>query len=90
MDFNVSQVTWLKGNITEFASSEYVRRGFCAQCGCSLTFRHTEYPDYLTLTIASLDDPNSVQPNYHIYTEQQLSWLNIEDNCQRYPQARTK
>lgn len=90
MDFKLQQVTWIKGQVTEFASSECVRRGFCAHCGCSLTYRHTEYPDYLTLTIASLDDPELVQPNYHIYTEQQPSWLKIEDNCQRYPQARTK
>uniref|UniRef100_Q0HRI9 Glutathione-dependent formaldehyde-activating, GFA n=1 Tax=Shewanella sp. (strain MR-7) TaxID=60481 RepID=Q0HRI9_SHESR len=90
MDFKLQQVTWVKGQVTEFASSECVRRGFCAHCGCSLTYRHTEYPDYLTLTIASLDDPELVQPNYHIYTDEQPSWLKIEDNCQRYPQARTK
>ncbi|ABM23675.1 MULTISPECIES: GFA family protein [Shewanella] len=89
MDFKFAQVTWLNGVVTEFASSEFVRRGFCKECGCSLTYRHTQYPDYVTLTIASLDDPNRIRPHYHIYTESQVSWLTIEDNCKRYPQGRS-
>ncbi|MGI2148842.1 GFA family protein [Shewanella baltica] len=79
----------LKGQVTEFASSELIRRGFCDKCGTSLTYRHIQYPDYSTLSIASLDDANQVQPKYHIYTESQLNWLVIEDNCQRYLQGRS-
>ena len=90
MDIKLSQVIWLKGLVTEFASSEFIRRGFCDQCGTSLTYRHTQYPDYLTLSIASLDYANQVQPKYHIYTESQLNWLVIEDDCERYPQARSR
>lgn len=89
MDFKVGQVEWLKGQIKEFASSEKVRRGFCQDCGCSLSYRHTDYADYMTLSIASLDEPNQVSPNYHIYTDNQVSWLKIDDNCKRYKLARS-
>ncbi len=90
MDFKLSQVIWLKGQVTEFASSEFIRRGFCDKCGTSLTYRHTQYPDYSTLSIASLDDANQVKPKYHIYTDSQLNWLVIKDDCERYPQARSR
>jgi len=90
MDFKSSQVRWLKGQVTEFASSEFIRRGFCDKCGTSLTYRHTQYLDYSTLSIASLDDANQVQPKYHIYTESQLNWLVIKDDCERYPQGRSR
>ncbi len=89
MDFKLAQVSWLAGAVTEYASSDNVLRGFCAQCGCTMSYRDRRYPDYYTLTIASLDKPNLVKPNYHIYTQNQLSWLNIVDDCQRYEYQRS-
>ena len=87
MDFLVEQLTWVLGGPTEFKSSESVRRGFCAECGSTLSFRDTRHPEYFTLAIASLDDPNRVKPTYHIYTESQVKWLNIEDDCKRFRQG---
>ena len=89
MDFNTTQVTWLSGQVTEYHSSESIRRGFCSSCGSSLTYRHTGYPDYQTLSIATLDQPNLVKPKYHIFTDNQAKWLNIDDQCKRYPLARS-
>ncbi|GIU53783.1 GFA family protein [Shewanella sp. KT0246] len=88
MDFKIEQVIWVKGEVTEYKSSDYVRRGFCKQCGCNLSFRDTRYPDYFTLTIGSLDNPSLIKPNYHIYTANQVSWLTITDDCNRYEQER--
>ncbi|WP_429221719.1 GFA family protein, partial [Aeromonas veronii] len=33
MDFHAEQVQWLCGKPTEYASSDFIRRGFCAECG---------------------------------------------------------
>lgn len=88
MDFKSDQVTWTKsGSLQEFASSEHVRRGFCSKCGSTLSYRHLQHPDYFSLAIASLDDPDKVPPTYHIHTDSQMQWLKIDDNCQRYPQG---
>ncbi len=81
MDFHIEQLTWNKRKPLEYQSSENVQRGFCPTCGSSLSFRDTEHPEYITLAIASLDDPNLVKPTYHIYTASQLKWLNIDDEC---------
>lgn len=59
-------------------------------CGTTLSYRSTEYPDYYSLTIASLDNPNRVKPNYRIYTDDQVNWLRIDDECKRYPKSRNK
>lgn len=90
MDFKRDQVEWLGATPTEYASSEHVRRGFCRNCGCSISYRDDRYPNYLTLTTASLDDPNLVPPKYHIYTDSQPDWLKIDDDCERYPQSRSR
>ncbi|MFM5679390.1 GFA family protein [Aeromonas veronii] len=84
MDFYAEQVQWLCGKPTEYASSDFIRRGFCAECGSTLTYRSTQYPDYLTLAIASLDNPEAVAPTYHIHTDSQLPWLLIQDEHPRY------
>lgn len=89
MDFRTEQLTWTSGQATEYESSANARRGFCAQCGSLLSFCDSRHPDYFTLTIASLDDPNLVQPTYHIYTDSQVSWLTIEDDCKRFVQSST-
>jgi hypothetical protein len=77
-------LSWTKGKPLEYKSSENVRRGFCAACGSSLSFRDLGHPEYITLAIASLDDPNLVKPTYHIYTASQLKWLKIDDDCNRF------
>ena len=38
------------------------------------------------LNYVTLDDPEQLEPEYHIYTESRLKWLNIDDNLPRYRQ----
>ena len=85
MDFNSEQVEWVSGRPKEYESSEFVRRGFCERCGAALTFRDTRYPQYATLTIASLDEPNRVPPTRHLFTESQLDWFRPDDDRPRHP-----
>ena len=91
MDFRAEQVEWqaVEG-LQEYASSEFARRGFCGQCGSTLTFRDTRHAEYLSLAITSLDEPQRVEPSYHIYTDSQVPWLQLSDSCRRYPQAQTE
>jgi hypothetical protein len=84
MDFERKKVEWTAGAPREYASSEFVRRGFCPDCGSALTFRDTRYPQYLTLTIASLDEPNQVRPTHHLFTDSQLEWFDPADDCPRF------
>jgi hypothetical protein len=87
MDFKREAVEFTTGEPREYASSEFVRRGFCARCGSALTFRDTRYPQYFTLTIASLDAPERVRPTRHLFTERQLEWFDVNDDCTRFPRG---
>lgn len=90
MDFMAEQVRWHDARtLTEYASSEHVRRGFCGTCGATMSYRDTRHPTYLSLAIASLDNPDTIHPVYHIHTSSQVSWCVINDELTRYTNSRT-
>jgi hypothetical protein len=70
--FQASQVEWTTPPEI-FASSNQVERGFCRDCGTPLTYRHLEGP-YLSLTLNSLDDPESIRPEMRFCPTNQVSW----------------
>ncbi len=77
------------GELAEFASSAPARRGFCRTCGTPITFREIAEPDWIDITIASLDDPAALPPQFHIWTESQVPWLRIDDDLPRYRRRRS-
>jgi hypothetical protein len=36
--------------------------------------------------IGTLDDPASVTPEFHIFTEEQIPWVKLDDGLPCYPQ----
>ena len=86
--FKAKDVQFLKGGPKWLESSEQASRGFCANCGTQLLWRSKRHADEVDLTAASLDDPNSVRPDIHIWTESQLQWLDIHDELPRYRRSR--
>ena len=54
---------WTRGNPRRFASSNKVRRGFCAECGTPLTF---ETGGPIEIAVGAFDDPNVVRPTMQL------------------------
>jgi hypothetical protein len=77
---------WLKGEPVAYRSSQKAERLFCAACGTQLVFREFAEPDQLDVTLASLDDPESVRPSHHIWTASRIGWFEIADDLPRYPE----
>jgi hypothetical protein len=74
---------WTTGQPAVYRSSEKAERLFCPKCGTQLAFR--DEPDYLDVTLASLDNPEAVRPSYHIWITSRISWFEIADDLPRYP-----
>jgi hypothetical protein len=77
---------WIKGEPAIYRSSPQAERLFCAACGTQLALR--DEPDYLDVTLASLDDPEAVHPSYHIWTASRIAWFDTADDLPRYPENR--
>ena len=76
-----------RGELTRFPSSEEVNRGFCATCGSALTYAHDARPQELDVTLATLDEPSLLQPEYHIWVSHKLPWVVLNDGLPQYPES---
>ena len=62
-------------------------RSFCPHCGTPLTFT-TEPVDEVDVTVCSFDDPDSVSPADHTWTDDRLRWILLADELPAYRQNR--
>ena len=59
-------------------------RSFCPHCGTPLTFQHPEYPDDIDVTVCSMDDPGLYPPKGHIWLEDKISWIDLNDDLPQH------
>jgi hypothetical protein len=79
--FSVPAASFLfvRGAPARFASSDKALRQFCAACGTQLTFRFHATPGEIDVTLCSLDDPDRLAPEDHIYTSTRLRCMIFAD-----------
>jgi hypothetical protein len=73
----------IQGSTTDYASSEQGYRCFCSVCGSLMFYRHQEL-DYIEVTLGTLDNPELVEPQVHLFADDQLKWLKLQDSHPRY------
>ena len=83
MGIPVEDFSWLKGEPT-YWHSKVMDRGFCANCGSTISALYHDEPSIIVMPLGTLDDADKIKPAYHIMTEYQISWLNIVDELPRH------
>ncbi len=66
------------------------KRTFCSNCGTHLLFEFTEAPDEIDVTISSLDDPNKVAPDVHLWLSSSPKWYHIQDDLPKFQENRIR
>ncbi len=79
--------SYSKGEPVAYQSSPKAIRFFCGTCGSQLTARTAEAPVQMEINLATLDNPEVIKPEYHIWTSSQLSWLEIVDDLPRHNES---
>lgn len=74
-------------SVTEHVSSPGVTRGFCGRCGTCLSYRNEARPQDIDITTVVLDDAQALAPTRHIWVEDKLPWIVLDDALPRH--ART-
>ncbi|WP_338590772.1 GFA family protein [Shewanella khirikhana] len=78
---------YTSGKVRAFKSSGDYQREFCPECGTQIAFRAQHQPQRVDITLGSLDEPDSVTPEYHIWCQSQRPWLHLADGLPCYLDA---
>ena len=88
-------VTWIgvkpenfevtSGEIKLCRTSPGIQRGFCGQCGSSLTYAGEGWTD-IGVTAASLDDPTLAIPTSNVYLDHRQPWVVLDESLKKYQQ----
>lgn len=82
--FALDSFRWLDDSPTRYRSSEFAERGFCPRCGSTITMHEEVLDDRVQVTLGSLDAPERVQVDDHVWTQDQLPWFEVTDELPRF------
>jgi hypothetical protein len=71
-------------NVRWYASSEKVRRGFCATCGSTL-FWDPVHRDWTGIAMGALDTPTGTRLAIHIFVAEKGDYYDIADGLPQNP-----
>lgn len=74
------------GETTRWASSGRLHRMSCNLCGTPV-FAEPQDGPWITVALGTLDNPNALPPGSHIWVEQKVPWLSIDDGLPQFPQG---
>lgn len=77
------------GDMQLHYSAPQVARGLCSTCGTSLTYEHESRSGEIDVTLTSFDDPALFSPKAHIWVEDKLPWVSIDDGLPQYTRTVT-
>ena len=87
VDFTVT-----KGEIRQFRKTPGITRGFCGDCGTTLTYAaetEVEGQDWSAdawFAATTLDDPSIAEPKTHVFVSHQQPWIKLADNLPTFPE----
>jgi hypothetical protein len=88
--FDVKDIEFISGALTEFCSSPQTLRGFCNACGTTLTYRTEKRPEHLDITTATFDHPQHFMPDCEIYVAEKIAWETLHPDLRRYERSSRK
>ena len=77
----------IEGRTARYRSSERLWRHFCPDCGTPVFAEPLDMPDRLAVTLATLDEPDAIKPQMHVWTSSRIDWLKLDDGLPQYPQG---
>ncbi|QXH51670.1 GFA family protein [Pseudomonas fakonensis] len=70
---------WLAGSAQRYVAPDSCSRYFCGGCGAHVVLVTTHSPDTVDVTVATLDHPERVPANRHIWVGSRLPWMRVDE-----------
>jgi hypothetical protein len=88
-DVPLSQWRYTAASPKVWRSSPQGERRFCPECGTQIEYRDAGGAAALSVNLATLDDPGTVTPGFHIWTQSAVPWIRRDDGLPCFPKGRT-
>lgn len=76
--------------LARFASSDEAERWFCGKCGTPLWVQDRQNPVSRDFSLATLDRPDAVEPQFHMFWDSRIAWDRPADNHPRFARNRAE
>jgi hypothetical protein len=87
--FTRGSFAWTGREPQRYRSSRYAERGFCAQCGSTVSMHEDVLADRVQICVGSLDDPGRVRIDDHVWTSERIAWFDVKDELPRHARSST-
>lgn len=87
--FPVDAFEWTAAPPRWHRSSAFAERGFCPTCGSTLGMREDVLGDRVQVCVGSLDAPERIRIDDHVWTQSRLPWFDVADALPRFEQNST-
>ena len=85
--FAVAAFAWRSVEPRWYRSSPFAERGFCPDCGSTLAMREEVLADRVQICVGSLDQPDAVTLDDHVWTRERISWFDTRDELPRFAES---
>ena len=79
------------GDTHSFGNSAHggftMTREFCANCGSPLFLNSSQWDDIIMFSVAALDDPDTLKPEFQIWKSSEINWATIPEGIDSYPRG---
>lgn len=75
------------GDTTAWPTSPRIDRMSCARCGTPMFARPKDPPARVAVSLATLDDPEALRPDCHIWTSARLAWVSLDDGLPQFAEG---
>ena len=85
--FPIESFEWLGAEPAAYRSSEFAERTFCPQCGSTLGMREEVLKDRIQVCVGTLDEPDRVRLDDHVWTRSRIAWFDTTDALPRFEKS---
>lgn len=78
---------WENGEPARYRSSRHAERGFCRTCGSTVSMHEDVLADRVQVAVGSLDEPDRVAIDDHVWTGSGIAWFEVRDALPRHPRS---
>lgn len=76
-----------EGETRAYPSSERLARLSCARCGSLVYAQPLDRPQFISVGLSTLDDPDALTPDMHIWVSAKPAWLQLADGLPQHPEG---